>query len=166
MPKNIPDLNGLVCTQHASKQIPAQAVGCFKLVAGRAISLLPQAPGELRIAHGRVWVTLGSAEDGVTVRAGDYFLSAGDLLQLKPGQQVVMEVYSNSAAEDVYFSWEPDAAACRALLSRRTQHAEVRQSLLDLEQALHQAAWALSRLAQGVAGHVACTLMRRRVAGR
>ena len=74
---------------------------------------MPKVPGELRIAHGRVWLTFGHAADDVSVRAGDYFLDAGDLVHLYPGQQLVMEAYQQSvdkhAFDPVHFSWEPDA---------------------------------------------------------
>jgi hypothetical protein len=156
----------LVCTQQAGKQVPAQAVGCFRLSAGRAMSLLPQVSGELRVAHGQVWVTLGTAAEDASAQGGDHFMSVGDLLQLMPGQQVVMEVYSTGAAgpaqQPAYFSWEPDAAQCRVVLSRRTQHTEVRQSLADLGQALHQVGSALGRLTAGVVGQAVCALTLRR----
>lgn len=178
MHHNVPESAGLVCTQQGNSKVPARAIGCFKLNAGRAMSLTPNVPGELRIAHGRVWVTLGEsfgeslshAGEGAAVRAGDHFLGAGDLLRLQPGQHVVMEVYEKNAdktaSQPIYFSWEPDAATSRVAFPRRAQHAPagVRQPLLDLGVALHQAGWALSRLAQGMAGHAVCTLMPRRTA--
>jgi hypothetical protein len=168
MHHNIPDSAGLICSQQADGQVPARAVGCFKLNAGRAMSLTPNVPGELRIAHGRVWVTFGHAADDASVRAGDYFLGAGDLLRLLPGQQLVMEVHDKNtpqhADQSVYFSWEPDAAMDLAASPRRVQHAHagVRQPLLDLGAALHQAGGAFGRLVQGLAAHAVCTLTLRR----
>ncbi|NQW94249.1 MAG: DUF2917 domain-containing protein [Polaromonas sp.] len=109
------------------------------------MSLSIRAPGELRIAHGRVWVTFANAADDTSVRAGDYFLSAGEVLRLASDQQVVMESIDEqshwSANSSVFFRWEPDAAMSQAGSSRRVQHArpEVRQPLLDLAAALHQA---------------------------
>ena len=172
MHHNIPHSAGLICSQQANHQVPARAVGCFKLSAGRAMSLTPSVPGELRIAHGRVWLTFGHAADEAAVRAGDYFLDAGDLLRLLPGQQLVMEVHQQStdknAFDCVYFSWEPDAALSLAASSRRAQYTrvDVQQPLRDLGGALHQAGGALGRLAQGVAGNLACALMRRHMAAR
>ncbi len=153
-------------------KIPARAVGCFKLNAGHAMSLTPNAPGELRIAHGRVWLTFGHAADDAAIRAGDYFLDAGDLVRLLPGQQLVMEVHQQStdknAFDAVYFTWEPDAALNLAASPRRARYTrvDVQQPLRDLGEALHQAGGALGRLAQGVAGNLACTLMRRHMAAR
>lgn len=125
----------------------------------------------MRIAHGRVWVTFGNSADDAGVRAGDHFLNAGEVLRLACGQQVVMEAFDTQSGSSVntpvYFSWEPDAAlslAARASSSRRVQHAhaEVRQPLLDLGTALHQAGWALGRLVHGLGRSLACTLMLRR----
>ena len=136
------------------------------------MSLTPDTPGELRIAHGRVWLTFGHAADIAAVRAGDYFLEAGDVLRLVAGQQLVMEVYEpgsdKNAMYPVYFSWEPDAAPGQAASPRRAHcpQIDVHQPLRDLGKALHQAGWALGRLAQGVAGNLACTLMRRHTAAK
>lgn len=153
-------------------KIPARAVGCFKLNAGHAMSLTPNAPGELRIAHGRVWLTFGHAADDAAIRAGDYFLDAGDLVRLLPGQQLVMEVHQQrtdkNAFDPAYFTWEPDAVTSKVALPLEARYArcDVRQPLRDLGEALHQAGGALGRLAQGVAGNLACTLMRRHMAAR
>ena len=154
---------GLICSQQATNLVPAHAVGCFKLSAGRAMSLTPSVPGELRIAHGRVWVTFANAVNDSTARAGDHFLDAGDLLRLQPGQQLVLEMVGKNASESVYFSWEPDAIKPLAVIPRRTQlaKAEVRQPLRDLHAALHQAGWALGRLVQGLAAHAVCRLTLR-----
>lgn len=164
MHHSIPPTAGLICSQQATNQVPAHAVGCFKLSAGRAMSLTPKVPGELRIAHGQVWVTFANAANDSTARAGDHFLDAGEVLQLQRGQQLVLEMVDNNPHQSVYFSWEPDAALSLVALPRRAQiaHAEVRQPLLDLAAALHQAGWALGRLVQGLAAHVLCSLTLRR----
>ena len=161
---SIPPTAGLFCSHQATHKVPAYAVGCFKLSAGRAMSLSPNMPGELRIAHGSVWLTFTNAASDSTARAGDHFLGAGDLLRLQPGQHLVMEGYEKNASESVYFSWEPDAVMSSAALPRRVRHvhADVRQPLLDLGTALHQAAWALGRLVQGLAAHALGALTLRR----
>lgn len=172
MRHNIPHSAGLICSQQANHQVPARAVGCFKLSAGQAMSLTPNVPGKLRIVHGRVWVTFGHAADHAAIRAGDYFLDAGDLVRLLPGQQLVMEVHQQSsdknAFDAVYFTWEPDAATSKVALPLRARYArcDVQQPLRDLGMALHQAGGALGRLAQGMAGNLTCTLMRRHIAAR
>lgn len=159
---NIPELAGLICSQQANCQVSARAVSCFKLSAGRAMSLTPTVQGELRIAHGRAWMTFGHAADNAAVRAGDYFLDAGDLVRLYPGQRLVMEVIGKNTDQSVYFSWEPDAALSLAASPRRAHctQIDVQQPLRDLGGALHQAGWALGRMAQALAGNLACTLMR------
>ena len=103
----------LICTQQAMNQVPVRVVGCFKLPADRAMSLAPNAAGELRIAHGQVWVTFTGAALDSSARGGDHFLQAGDVLRLTCGQKVVVEVLSTRPAGAVntsaHFSWEPDA---------------------------------------------------------
>lgn len=158
----------LICSSQGVQCSPARAVGCFKLQPRHALSLSIRAPGELRIAHGRVWVTFGNAADDTSVRAGDHFLNAGEVLRLACGQQVVMESLdaqpNSSANSSVYFSWESDAALLQAGSSRRVQHArsQVRQPLLDLAAALHQVGWAFGRLGHGLGRSLACSLMLRR----
>lgn len=155
---------GLICSQQATHQVPAHAVGCFKLGAGHAMSLTPRVPGELRMAHGRAWVTFANAANDSTARAGDHFLAAGDLLRLQAGQQLVLEMIENNPQQSVYFSWEPDAILSLEVSPRRLQtgQAEVRQPLLDLGAALHQAGWALGRLVHGLGAQAVCTLTLRR----
>ena len=157
----IPHSASLICSQQASSQVPAHAVGCFKLPLGQALSLMPRAPGELRMAHGCVWATFANAAGDTCVRAGDHFVNAGAVLRLQSGQHVVLEAYEKAPQGDVYFSWEPDAALSRVGSPRRVHdaRADVQQSLRDLGSALHQAGWALTRLVRGLAGSLACTLM-------
>lgn len=128
------------------------------------MTLAPRAAGELRIAHGRVWVTFGIGANDVTAQAGDHFLDAGDLLRLLPGQNVVMQGYEKTANASVYFSWEPDAAVGPAASSRPVQSAriDVRQPLNDLGLALHLAGNALGRLVQGLAAGLAGALVPHR----
>ena len=73
-----------------------------------------------------------------------------------------------NAFDSVYFSWEPDAALTLAASPRRAHYTrvDVQQPLRDLGGALHQAGWALGRLAQGVADNLVCTLVRRHTAAR
>lgn len=112
------------------------------------MSLTPTVPGELRMAHGRVWVTFTNAANDSTARAGDHFLAAGDLLRLQAVQQLVLEMVGNNPQQSAYFSWYTNAVLSVAASPRRRQlaQAEVRQPLLDLGACLRQAAWALSRL--------------------
>ena len=155
--------DSLICSCQAMQRAPAQAVGCFKLPPRHAVTLTIRAPGELQLAHGRVWVTFANAAQDASTRAGDHFLQAGETLRLVCGQQVVMETLDAAPDASVYFSWVLDASAQQAALPRGVQHAHapVRQSLLDLGTALHQAGEALGRLVHGVGRSLACTLMLR-----
>ena len=47
--------------------------------------------GKLRVAQGAAWVTFSNAASDATVRGGDHFLNAGQSLQIKLGQVLVIE---------------------------------------------------------------------------
>lgn len=85
--------------------------GNWTLEAGRAITLRVVQPGALRIAQGRLWVTFDDAGLDSRVHAGDYFLSAGDSLQLATGQTLVMESFAAGVASAAHFLWTPAASA-------------------------------------------------------
>lgn len=130
--------------------------GCWKLGDGRALTLRPTRPGVLRIAHGRVWITLDQAQRDDGVRGGDHVLGAGDSLQLLPGQALVMESWNAAQNSAAYFSWDPlPATAGLAIAERRARvlarhppwRAGVLQPLRDL------------RLAAGLAGALTATLL-------
>ena len=172
MHHNIPQSTALICTQQANSQLPARAVGCFKLSARHAMSLTPNVPGELRITHGRVWVTFGHAADDADARAGDYFLDTGDLMRLAPGQQLVVEVHhpvtGQQRVDPAYFSWEPDAATSKVapLIQASYTRCDVQQPLHDLGSALRQAGKAMDRLVQAAAGNLVCMLCRDHMTAR
>ncbi|MFC5522841.1 DUF2917 domain-containing protein [Polaromonas jejuensis] len=92
--------------------------GCWKLGAGRALTLHASQAGELRIAHGRVWVTFNNAGQDLSVRAGDHFLSRGDGLFLRAGESLVMESFGIGHVPSAYFSWEPARASRSETVSR------------------------------------------------
>ena len=56
------------------------ASGCWSLMQGQAISLLPREAGVLRIASGRVWATMDGPHTGFGNESGDHFLQAGQVL--------------------------------------------------------------------------------------
>ena len=159
-----PAINSSASLSNASQAVqptPINAVGCFKLQPRHALTLTIKTPGELRIAHGQVWVTFADASQDTSSRAGDHFLQAGGLLKLDCGQQVVMEAFQMQSEAAVYFSWVPNAALQRPASPQRLQNApaDVRQAWLDLGAALHQGLWALGRLLKGVSRNLVCTLM-------
>lgn len=134
--------------------------GCWKLGDGRAVTLRPTRPGVLRIAHGRVWITLDQAQRDDGVRGGDHVLDAGDSLQLLPGQSLVMESWNAAQNTAAYFSWDPrPATAGLAIADRRARalarnpqwRAGVLQPLRDLRLAAGLAATASGRLLAGLA---------------
>lgn len=145
--------------------------GCWKLGAGRALTLRPTQPGRLRIAHGQMWITFDNAHRDDGVRGGDHFLSAGEEVNLLPGQRLVMESWGVGSVSAAYFSWDPSPAAVGVLLALPSRHvlaqravalpwrAGVAQPLRDLRGALGLAAAALGRLAFGLAGAAAAAML-------
>jgi len=125
--------------------------GCWKLGAGRVLTLHARQAGVLRIAHGRVWVTFNNAGDDLRVRAGDHFLSRGESLSLSPGEAVVMESFGVGHASSAYFNWEPAAAPYAVPAKATGWRAGVVQPLLDLRLALGLGGRAVGRLVRGLA---------------
>ena len=82
---------------------------CWKLGPERAVTLLPDGAGVLRVSQGRVWATLAGPHQGPANDWGDVVLHSGEQLQLQSGQQVVVEVYGEAVNEAAFFSWEPSA---------------------------------------------------------
>ncbi|MDO9404017.1 MAG: DUF2917 domain-containing protein [Polaromonas sp.] len=123
--------------------------GCWKLAAGRALTVRASQAGELRIAHGRVWATFDLANGDSAVRAGDHFLSRGESLVLEAGQQLVLESFGLGHASSAYFSWEPATAGAPATAGNQWQSG-VLQPLADLRAAAGLAGRAVGRLSTGV----------------
>jgi Protein of unknown function (DUF2917) len=72
----------------------------FALHAGRALSLKPTVPSQLRITQGSAWVTLPSLP-------GDHFLRAGDTLQVRARDAMVIEAWHMPQGQTLYFDWDP-----------------------------------------------------------
>ena len=127
-------------------------VACL-LTAGKAVTLRAKTLSVLRIAHGRVWVTVTEVGPYSRVMAGDHFLSRGDSLTLLPGQELVMEPFGRGEKTSVQFSWGPPGAVAVGMPATATANwrGGVLQPLLDLRQA--------SRLVLGL-GHAAAEVVR------
>ncbi len=74
--------------------------GAFTLPTGRALSLKPAAPSQLRITQGSAWVTLPSLP-------GDHFLQTGDTLRVAACDSLVMEAWHMPKGQTLYFDWDP-----------------------------------------------------------
>lgn len=95
----------------------AGLAGCWKLGAGRALSLQARHAGVLRISRGRVWATFDHADQRRSTRAGDHFLGRGDSVYLQPGESLVMEAWGSGRMPSACFGWEP-APASRSVAAR------------------------------------------------
>ena len=152
----------------ATTAAAAVSPACWRLSAGRAISLGPTVPSQLRIVRGRVWVTMATPALPQTLDAerlwpasGDHVLTAGDVLDVPAGVSLVMEVWpatSADAAQPVLFDWHEGAGAGAAVPTRFQREvvqpaADAMQSARQAASALGQAGWALARAAAGLAGY-------------
>lgn len=124
-----------------------------RLPAGQAIKLHASKLSVLRIAHGRVWVTLTETGPYSRVIAGDHFLSRGDSLTLLPGQALVMEPFGGGEMTSAQFSWGPPGVSATVVQLSATANwrGGVLQPLRDLRHATGLAARAMGRLVLGVA---------------
>ena len=137
-----------------SQQSNPRPAGTWKLEPGRALTLHPAQPGELRVAEGRLWATLDGPHVGSLRGLGDIVVEAGSALKLRAGQRVVIE--SAGIADTAYFSWsiaaQPRAVPCWE---------PVAQSWRELQAALGLAGRATGRLAAGLAAVAVASLPRR-----
>lgn len=134
-----------------------EPAGSWKLGWGYAVTLQDAHATVLRITHGRVWATVDGPHAGPANNQGDIFLKAGERLTLEPGQRVVIEPWSASANEAVYFAWDAAPAVPLLTLQRQAQSGSRMQAavlcpLRDFGLALKMAAQALGRLVSGIAG--------------
>ena len=137
-----------------SQQSQAHPVGAWKLEAGRALTLHPSQPGELRVDQGRLWATLDGPHSGSLRGLGDLLVEAGTVLPLRAGQRVVIEPVDKG--EPAYFRWDlavqPRVAPCWE---------PVLQSWRELRSALALAGHATAGLATGLAAVGLASLPRR-----
>jgi hypothetical protein len=144
-------MNATSADLRASPAPRQTAPGCWKLAAGRAVTLHPTAPGVLRIGQGRVWATV----DGPHARrTGDLFLEAGATLPLQAGQRLVIEPFGTAGPCAAAFDWVPAQArqASRWPVAVAQPASDLRLALGSAGFALRGAAGALVRLAGGLLG--------------
>lgn len=132
------------------------------LTAGKAVTLHAKSLSVLRIAHGRVWVTVTDVGPYSRVTAGDHFLSRGDSLTLLPGQELVMESFGHGEKTSAQFCWGSPRAAAAVLQAADAANwrGGVLQPLLDLRRASGLAARAMGRLFLGFNHAAAAEAMR------
>lgn len=118
--------------------------GCWKLAAGRALSLRPRADAVLLVTRGQAWVTLNERLRGYGQESGDHFLQAGQHLPVRAGRHLVIESLDRLP---VHFEWAPVAGTARGAHLCRAE--SVAQPLSDLVHAAALAGSALLRLLVG-----------------
>ena len=133
-------------TPTQSHQSAVSLAGAWKLGGGRALTLQPREAGVLRVAHGGLWATSDGPHSGPLNDQGDRFLQAGEQLQLRPGQRVVIEAFTRQAP--AYFCWDPLPQPVAA----RARPADLVQPVEDLRLALGLGARAAGRLLAALAG--------------
>lgn len=138
------------------QQSQARPAGTWKLAPGRALTLHPGEPGELRVAQGRLWATLDGPHSGSPRGLGDIVVEAGGVLRLRAGQRVVIE--PAGVGETACFAWQ---VAVQPRVVPVRCWAPVVQSWLELRAALVLAGRAAGRLATGLAAVALASLPRR-----
>lgn len=128
--------------------------GCWKLGAGRAVTLRPQEAGVLRVSSGQVWVTLDGPHRGHGNELGDYFLSPGESLAIGAGQRLVLESWDAAGPAPAWFSWDPRPVGARVPHGAAVLQplGDLRLAVAGLERALGGVTGAVLRLATGLAG--------------
>lgn len=147
-------------SQHLSSPAPASSplAGWWHLAPRRTVSLQPHVCSVLRIAQGRVWVTM-AGHQGLAGQpdSGDVVLHAGDELAVPAGARLVLESWPTTPDDVVRFDLsEPAAVSAAAPLSFEREVAssahDLGQALLAAAAALGRAGWALGRMLRGLAG--------------
>ena len=133
---------------------PVNPSGHWLLQGDRAVTVLSKGGGQLRVARGQVWATLGSAPGYYKLRrqaplercasVKDYFLNAGDTLVVPPGVRMVMESVGRTQDLPVAFDWNLKAQ------SNHTSRIEVTQATGELGAAVGDVGRALRRLVAAV----------------
>ena len=134
---------------------PTSQTGNWLLEAGRAITVSSHKGAQLRMARGQVWATLGAIHTKPwqatplqpCAMLDDYFLSAGDTLNVPGGAKVVIESMQKMQSAPVAFEWLPVPQPARTARSSRS---EVIQARSELSNALGQVARAFRRLVGAV----------------
>jgi hypothetical protein len=131
-------------------QTPA-APGAWRLVPGRAMSLMAGEGAVLKAVEGGLWVTLSMPAVGPANDSGDFFLLSGQSLSVPAGAHVVMEPWARDGRGDAHFDWHALPVAHMAPVSVRWQ-VGVRQPLTNLRAGLAAVGAAVAGLVTGLAG--------------
>jgi hypothetical protein len=129
-----------------SHQSTAALAGTWKLAGGRAMTLQPRESGVLLVARGGLWATGDGPHRGPLNDQGDRFLQAGEQLQLRRGQRVVIEAWNRLGP--AYFTWDPLPQPAAS----RLRAADLAQPVADLRLAVVLGARAAGRLVAALAG--------------
>jgi hypothetical protein len=124
-------------------------LGCWRLVQGRAMSLLADEGARLQAVNGGLWVTLNQVHQGPGNASGDIFLAPGQVLSVPARSHVVIEPWATCGPSDAHFDWVPMQKVRVANVSLQWQLGVI-QPLADLRAGLSAVGAALRGLALGL----------------
>lgn len=134
----------LECTQPPF----GKPIGAWRLHPGHAMSLRPKKAAVLRVYCGKVWVTAGAGQAGISSDSGDWFLGPGDVLMVPAGARMVIEPMSPCGdLAPVHFDWSDQIVVPSRFVC------DVAQPAGEVAAALLQAGVALMRMLTGILGY-------------
>ena len=119
--------------------------GTWHLAPQRAMTLLPRKKSQLLIVQGSAWITWEKPIVHWARSDGDYFLEAGQVIDVPAGALVVIE--ARHAYEDLHFDW-CEMPPC--LVPQRSPANGLPQLARQWVQALGLLAWATGQLVRGL----------------
>ena len=114
----------------------AGTAGTWLLPPRQAMTLQPAHDGVLRVARGELWATFDGPHPGPANGRGDRFLQAGDSLELRSGERLVIEPTQTATA--ARFTWD---ALPSLHGSDGVRHVAVRLMLIALASILTAGIW-------------------------
>jgi hypothetical protein len=87
----------------SSSSSGASAAGAWRLLPGQAVTLRPSQSGVLWVVAGSLWATTEGPHLGAGNERGDRFLRAGQTVDVRAGERLVVEPIGGGAR----FGWDP-----------------------------------------------------------
>lgn len=136
-----------LCTslQDCQKLKTVRWTGTWRLAPRRAMALLPRHDSQLLMVQGTAWITWDKPLDHGARSDGDYFLQAGQIIDVPAGARLVME--ARHSGETLHFDWREMPPG---LALQRLPQATLPELLRQWLQAWVQVGGASVRLARGL----------------